>query len=151
VLLEAIGCHGEITAALESSLSVEEADRMLSELAVRGHLDVSLEYGRLVYAVMGGVRRSPIRGWRSGGTQSLWCGRRLNLRLGTGEMDNTPNQAGGYEDRQPLSAEDVAQFFRRRLWAIFLAPLAMAGTALAFSLLQTPTYEASATVLVGQR
>jgi capsular polysaccharide biosynthesis protein len=151
VLLEAIGCHGEITAALESSLSVEEADRMLSELAVRGHLDVSLEYGRLVYAVMGGVRRSPIRGWRSGGTQSLWCGRRLNLRLGTGEMDNTPNQAGGYEDRQPLSAEDVAQFFRRPLWAIFLAPLAMAGTALAFSLLQTPTYEASATVLVGQR
>jgi hypothetical protein len=70
VLLEAIGCHGEITAALESSLSVEEADRMLSELAVRGHLDVSLEYGRLVCAVMGGVRRSPIRGWRSGGPRA---------------------------------------------------------------------------------
>ena len=64
-LLEAIGRHGEITAAaLESSLSVEEADRMLSELAVRGHLDVSLEHGRPVYAVMGGARRSPIRGWR---------------------------------------------------------------------------------------
>jgi hypothetical protein len=58
-LLEAIGCHREITAALESSLSVEEADRMLSELAVRGHLDVSLEYGRLVYAVMGGRRAPP--------------------------------------------------------------------------------------------
>ncbi len=34
---------------------------------------------------------------------------------------------------------------------IILAPLAIAGTALAFSLLQTPTYEASATVLVVQQ
>ena len=34
---------------------------------------------------------------------------------------------------------------------IILAPLALAGTAVAFSLLQTPLYEASATVLVGQQ
>lgn len=34
---------------------------------------------------------------------------------------------------------------------IILVPLAVAGTAVAFSLLRTPTYEASATVLVGQR
>jgi uncharacterized protein involved in exopolysaccharide biosynthesis len=34
---------------------------------------------------------------------------------------------------------------------IILAPLAIAGTALAFSLLQTPIYQASATVLVGQQ
>jgi len=67
------------------------------------------------------------------------------------EVDNTPNQAGPPEDRQPLSAGDVAQFLLRRLWVIILAPLALAGTAVAFSLLQTPTYEASATVLVGQQ
>jgi hypothetical protein len=30
---------------------VEEADRMLSELAVRGNLEVSLEHGRLHYVL----------------------------------------------------------------------------------------------------
>jgi polysaccharide biosynthesis transport protein len=66
-------------------------------------------------------------------------------------MDNTPNQAGPPEDQQPLSVGDVAQILRRRLWVLILVPLAISGTALAFSLLQTPTYEASATVLVGQQ
>jgi hypothetical protein len=32
-------------------IAVEEAERMLSELAVRGHLEVSLEHGRLHYAL----------------------------------------------------------------------------------------------------
>jgi capsular polysaccharide biosynthesis protein len=66
-------------------------------------------------------------------------------------MDNTPNQAGPPEDQQPLSVGDVAQILRRRLWVLILVPLAISGSALAFSLLQTPTYEASATVLVGQQ
>jgi capsular polysaccharide biosynthesis protein len=66
-------------------------------------------------------------------------------------MDNTPNQAGLPEDQQPLSVGDVAQILRRRLWVLILVPLAISGSALAFSLLQTPTYEASATVLVGQQ
>jgi capsular polysaccharide biosynthesis protein len=66
-------------------------------------------------------------------------------------MDKTPNQAGPPEDQQPLSVGDVAQILRRRLWVLILVPLAISGTALAFSLLQTPTYEASATVLVGQQ
>jgi capsular polysaccharide biosynthesis protein len=66
-------------------------------------------------------------------------------------MDNTPNHAWPHEDQQPLSTGDVAQILRRRLWVMILAPLAIAGTALAFSLLQTPIYQASATVLVGQQ
>ena len=66
-------------------------------------------------------------------------------------MDNTPNQAGPPEDQQPLSVGDVAQILRRRLWVLILVPLAISGSALAFSLLQRPTYEASATVLVGQQ
>jgi hypothetical protein len=52
-LLQALGRCGKLTAveaALESSLSVEEADRMLSELAARGHLEVTVEHGRLYYA-----------------------------------------------------------------------------------------------------
>jgi hypothetical protein len=53
-LLEELLRRGKLTAveaALETSLSVEEADRMLSELAVRGHLQVTVEHGRLHYAL----------------------------------------------------------------------------------------------------
>jgi hypothetical protein len=53
-LLEALFRRGKLTAveaALETSLSVEEADRMLEALAVRGHLEVTVEHGRLVYAL----------------------------------------------------------------------------------------------------
>ncbi len=53
-LLEAIERHGEITparAALETSLSVSEADRMLSELAKNGYIEVRVREGRLGYAL----------------------------------------------------------------------------------------------------
>jgi hypothetical protein len=52
-LLKAIRRHGEITvaqAALETSLSVEEADRMLSALAARGHLEVRIDDARIIYS-----------------------------------------------------------------------------------------------------
>jgi hypothetical protein len=53
-LLLALGRCGKLTAveaALESSLSVEEAERMLDALAAKGHLEVSIEHGRLHYAL----------------------------------------------------------------------------------------------------
>lgn len=53
-LLEAIGRRGEITAAgaaLETSLSVGEADRMLSGLAAKGHLAVRVEGGAMLYSM----------------------------------------------------------------------------------------------------
>jgi hypothetical protein len=56
-LLKAIRRHGEITAAeaaLETSLSVEEADRMLSDLAVRGHLEVTVDGARITYSLWEG-------------------------------------------------------------------------------------------------
>lgn len=52
-LLEAIERHGEATAArvaLETSLTVFEADRMLGELAQTGHLRVHARDGKLVYS-----------------------------------------------------------------------------------------------------
>src|SRR5215207_1259896 len=55
-LLRALGRHGKLTAveaALESSLSVEEANRMLFELAARGHLEVTVEHGKLLYSFWG--------------------------------------------------------------------------------------------------
>ena len=53
-LLEALERHGEITvarAALETSLSVAEAEEMLSGLASNGHVRVSTTDGRLAYAL----------------------------------------------------------------------------------------------------
>jgi len=53
-LLQVLKQHDEITAtraALETSLSVAEAEEMLSRLANNGHLRVSANEGRLVYAL----------------------------------------------------------------------------------------------------
>jgi hypothetical protein len=52
-LLLALGRRGKLTAveaALETSLSVEEANRMLFELAARGHLEITVEHGKLLYS-----------------------------------------------------------------------------------------------------
>jgi hypothetical protein len=53
-LLQVLEQHEEITAtraALETSLSVAEAEEMLSRLANDGHLRVGANEGRLVYAL----------------------------------------------------------------------------------------------------
>jgi DNA-binding IclR family transcriptional regulator len=53
-LLQALERHGEITAvqaALETSLSVAEAEELLSGLANEGHVRVSANGGRLAYAL----------------------------------------------------------------------------------------------------
>jgi hypothetical protein len=53
-LLEALREHGELSpaqAAMETSLSVTEADRMLKELAEGGHLDVRVRGGGLFYSL----------------------------------------------------------------------------------------------------
>jgi len=62
-LLEALGRCGKLTAveaALESSLSVAAAERMLQDLEVKGHLEVSFEHGRLHYALL--ERGAPYEG-----------------------------------------------------------------------------------------
>ena len=56
-LLEALRRRGALTVAgvaLETSLTVGEADRMLSALAAKGHLKVSVEHGRLLYSLWEG-------------------------------------------------------------------------------------------------
>jgi capsular polysaccharide biosynthesis protein len=55
-LLLALGRRGKLTAveaALESELSVEEANRILQELAFAGHLEVTVEHGKLLYSFWG--------------------------------------------------------------------------------------------------
>ena len=53
-LLGALQAHGELTpaqAAMETSLTVAEADRMLNELAEGGHLQVRVRGGGLFYSL----------------------------------------------------------------------------------------------------
>jgi hypothetical protein len=55
-LLGALREHGELTparAAMETSLTVAEADEMLKKLAEGGHLDVRVRGGGLFYALWG--------------------------------------------------------------------------------------------------
>jgi hypothetical protein len=64
-LLEALARHGELSpalAALETSLSVAEANRMLSDLANSGHLEVRAREGRLGYALWERDRRELTEG-----------------------------------------------------------------------------------------
>jgi hypothetical protein len=59
-LLGALARRGELSpalAALETSLTVAEADRMLSDLAESGHVEVSAHEGRLGYALWEQDRR----------------------------------------------------------------------------------------------
>ncbi len=53
-LLEALARRGALTvagAALETSLTVEETEWILSALAAKGHLEVRVEHGRLLYSL----------------------------------------------------------------------------------------------------
>jgi len=59
-LLEALARRGELSpalAALETSLTVAEADRMLSDLANDGHVEIRAHEGRLGYALWERDRR----------------------------------------------------------------------------------------------
>jgi MFS family permease len=59
-LLGALARRGELSpalAALETSLTVAEADRMLSDLAESGHLEVRAREGRIGYALWDHDRR----------------------------------------------------------------------------------------------
>jgi capsular polysaccharide biosynthesis protein len=49
------------------------------------------------------------------------------------------------------SPQRMLQTLRRRVWTIVLVAVVTAGSALGISLLQTPTYEASVQILVGQK
>lgn len=49
-----------------------------------------------------------------------------------------------------ISLRDLLLIIRKRLWAVLLVAAVLTGAAVGFSLLQTPVYEASIKILVGQ-
>lgn len=57
---------------------------------------------------------------------------------------------GAAEGEFAFSLRDVAQVILRRLWVVVLVVLVFVGAAVGVSLLQTPAYQASAKLMVGQ-
>ena len=57
---------------------------------------------------------------------------------------------GGTAGESPFSLKDMFRIIWRRLWIVVLMPLVCVGVAVGLSLSQTPVYEASAKLLVGQ-
>ena len=58
---------------------------------------------------------------------------------------------GTYENEGALSPTEPIRVIRQRLWMIMLLALIFAGFAAGASLVQTPTYEASILLLIGQK
>jgi capsular polysaccharide biosynthesis protein len=58
--------------------------------------------------------------------------------------------AGASEVERPFTLSDLARVLRMRLWVILLVVAVVVGVAVMASLWQTPKYEASAMLLVGQ-
>jgi len=58
---------------------------------------------------------------------------------------------GTYDGELVLSQADLVRIIRRRLWVIALVGVVFAGLAAGFDFLQTPTYQASINILIGQK
>lgn len=68
------------------------------------------------------------------------------------EPDNRQRVYSLYgQGEDTLSLQEISRIISRRLWLIILVVMVSMGTAVGFSLAQTPMYESSSTVLVGQR
>src|SRR5215211_338107 len=55
-----------------------------------------------------------------------------------------------YEAEQVLSLRDILQVVKSRLWVIVLVVITCVGLAAGYSVMQTPMYKASTTILIGQ-
>jgi capsular exopolysaccharide synthesis family protein len=69
--------------------------------------------------------------------------------MGRAELDSDMS-ARTAEDEYIVSLRDVFLVIRRRLWVISVVAVVLAGAAVGFSMAQTPVYEASIKILVGQ-
>jgi len=68
--------------------------------------------------------------------------------MGMGHQPSAPAETS--QDEYLFSLEAIFRVIRRRLWVIVLVPLLLTGAAVGYSLYQTPTYEASIKIMIGQ-
>ncbi len=64
-------------------------------------------------------------------------------------ISDVPTKA--LQDEHALSVRDFLGMLRRRLWVILLVAAVLTGSAVGFSLLQTPMYEGSIKILISQQ
>jgi uncharacterized protein involved in exopolysaccharide biosynthesis len=69
--------------------------------------------------------------------------------MGRAELESDMS-ARTAEDKHIVSLPDILLVIRRRLWVISVVAVVLAGAAVGFSMAQTPVYEASIKILVGQ-
>src|SRR5215207_4059524 len=69
--------------------------------------------------------------------------------MGRAELESDMS-ARTTEDEYFVSLRDILLVIRRRLWIISVVAVVLAGAAVGFSMAQTPVYEASIKILVGQ-
>ena len=69
--------------------------------------------------------------------------------MGRAELESDVS-ARTAEDEYIVSLRDILLVIRRRLWVISVVAVVLAGAAVGFSMAQTPVYEASIKILVGQ-
>jgi len=70
----------------------------------------------------------------------------MSTKAGVG----APTRGSSDDEYYVLSFGDILRVLWQRLWIIALCAVTFMGAALGYSLLQTPAYEAEATVLIGQ-
>ena len=78
---------------------------------------------------------------------------RINRRGNAAPVDTVPGPGVSMEATEGehgIYLGDLLRVIRNRLWVIVLVAVILTGGAVAFSLAQTPTYEASIQILVGQ-
>jgi capsular polysaccharide biosynthesis protein len=79
----------------------------------------------------------------------IYSSQKHNVGIGTALEVVASTEADGAEDTLPL--RDIVRLLWRRSWVIVVATITIVGGAVVFGLTQTPTYEASTKLLVGQQ
>jgi capsular polysaccharide biosynthesis protein len=79
----------------------------------------------------------------------IYSSQRHNAGIGAGLEVVASTEVNGAEDTIPL--RDIVRVLRRRVWLIIAVTIVIVGGAVGFGLAQTPTYEASTKLLVGQQ
>ncbi len=69
----------------------------------------------------------------------------------TGDKRESTTAAEAFEREYVISFQEVLRVIRRRLWLIVLVTAMLIGLVVGWTLAQTPIYQASITVLVGQQ
>ena len=79
----------------------------------------------------------------------IYSSQKHNAGIGAGLEVVASTEVNGAEDS--LTLRDIVRFLWRRLWLIIVVTILIVGGAVGFGLAQTPTYEASIKLLVGQQ